>query len=80
MTRDEVVSAGLVTAFAALVTAHVALVAGLAARPPRWRALGALVVPVLAPWWGHRERMWARTHVWTVSAVAYGVLWWLSGR
>ncbi len=80
MTRDEVVSGGLVLAFASLVTAHLMLVAGLAARPPRWRALVALVVLPLAPLWGRRERMHVRVVAWTVSAALYVALLWLASR
>jgi hypothetical protein len=80
MSRDEAVSAGLVVAFASLVTVHVTLVAGLAARPPRWRALAALVLVPLAPFWGRAERMHARTVAWVVSAALYGVMLWLASR
>jgi hypothetical protein len=80
MSRDEAVSGGLVLAFALLVTAHVTLVAGLASRPPRWRAVAALVVLPLAPWWGRRERMHLRVVVWLASAAGYGALFWLASR
>ncbi len=80
MHRDDVIFMTLVIAFATLATAHLTLVAGLAARHPRWRALVALVVPPLAPWWGRAERMYARTVAWLVGAVAYGVLLWLASR
>jgi hypothetical protein len=58
-------------AFAALVTAHVRLLAGLVAEPPRVRALWALLCPPLAPFWAYRERLrgWAVT--WAVALVAY---------
>ncbi len=74
MTRDAVALALLVLAFATLVTVHVALVAGLAARAPRWRGAVALVVPPLAPWWGWRTRMRARTVLWIVAAAIYVAL------
>jgi hypothetical protein len=80
MTRDEVVSIALVLAFAALVTAHVGIVAGLARRPPRWRALVALVAAPLAPWWARQERMHARAVAWVVATAAYGVLLWIASR
>jgi hypothetical protein len=73
MSRDELVAGALLLAFALVVTAHVTLIAGLAARPPRWRALVALVVPPLAPWWGWSV-LRRRSLLWVVSAVAYGVL------
>jgi hypothetical protein len=73
MTRDAIVLLVLVAAFATLVTAHVTLALGLARRPPRWRALAALVAAPLAPWWGWRERMRVRAVVWVAAAVVYAV-------
>lgn len=58
-------------AFGALITAHVVLVAGLATRPPRWRALLALCVPPLAPYWGFEARRYAWSAVWIAAAVIY---------
>jgi hypothetical protein len=80
MTRDEWVTLVLVVAFAALVTAHVALVAGLFARRPRWRAAAAALVPPLAPAWGMRAGMAGRAVAWVVSALAYVVARWLASR
>jgi len=80
MTGDEVVVAALVLAFATLVTAHVALVAGLASRRPWWRAPVALIAAPLAPYWGHKERMHARAAVWVAGALAYGILRLIAGR
>ena len=80
MTRDEWLTVTLVASFAALVTAHVALVAGLLARQPRWRALVAAIVPPLAPAWGLRGGMPGRTGLWVTSALAYGVVRWLASR
>lgn len=74
MTRDAVALALLVLAFATLVTVHVTLAAGLAARTPRWRGAVALLVPPLAPWWGWRTRLRARTVVWIVAAAIYVAL------
>ena len=55
-----------------LVTAHVALVALLAGRSPRWRAAVALVVPPLAIVWGRgSSRRWCV--VWLVAAALYVV-------
>jgi hypothetical protein len=79
MSRDEAVSVALVVAFASWVTAHVSLSAGLAAQPPRWRALVALVLPPLAPVWG-RGRMRVRVSIWVASAVLYLGLLWLARR
>jgi hypothetical protein len=74
MTRDAIVFAGLVVAFAVLVTAHVTLSFALARRPPRWRGLAALIVAPLAPWWAFRERMRVRGVLWVAAAVAYATL------
>jgi hypothetical protein len=71
--RDTVILVVLVVAFATLLTVHVLLALGLARRPPRWRALVALVVAPLAPWWGWREGMRVRGVLWVASAVAYAV-------
>ncbi|MDP9037149.1 MAG: hypothetical protein M3O50_20310 [Myxococcota bacterium] len=71
MKRDGLVLAVLLVAFASLVTAHVALVLGLARRPPRWRALLAFVVAPLAPAWGWREKMRVRGAIWIVAALVY---------
>ena len=60
-------------AFAALVTAHVRLLFGLAARPPRLRALWALLVPVLAPFWGYREKFRGWATAWAIALVAYAI-------
>jgi hypothetical protein len=73
MTRDELVAGALVVSFAVVVTTHVLLVVGLAGRTPRWRALIALVVPPLAPYWGWHG-LQRRAVVWIASAVAYAVL------
>lgn len=80
MSRDEALFGGVVLSFAVLVVAHLALVVGLAARRPRWRALAALVIIPLAPYWGRAERMHARVVVWIASALAYGGSLWLASR
>ena len=69
--RDAIVVAALIAAFAALVTAHVLIVGGLARRRPRARALAALVVFPLAPVLAFRERMRVRAVLWIVFAAAY---------
>jgi hypothetical protein len=58
-------------AFAALVTAHVALGVELARRGPHWRAALAILAFPLAPWWGWRHRMRIRSVAWVVAAVVY---------
>lgn len=70
---DAVVVGALVASFALLVTTHVAIVAGLLARSPRWRAPLALVVAPLAPFWAMQERMRVRGWVWVACVVAYAV-------
>lgn len=71
--KDGVVYVTLLVAFATTVTAHVAIVVGLAFRSPRWRALAALVVPPLAPWWAHREKMRVRSIAWIAGLVSYAL-------
>ncbi len=56
-----------------LVTSHVALAALLVARRPRWRALLALVVPPLAPYWGWTEGLKIWSVLWLFSATLYAV-------
>ena len=69
--KDILLVAGLVLAFAILITAHVTIAFGLARRHPRWRAPVALVVAPLAPWFAWRERMRVRATIWMVALVAY---------
>jgi hypothetical protein len=71
---NEKLVLALLAAFATLATAHVALVWGLAWRPPRWRALLALPLAPLAPYWGFREGMRFRSAIWLLSAATYIVL------
>ena len=61
----------LAVAFGVLVTAHVALLFTLAFRTPRWRALVALLVPPLAPYWGWQERRHIASSVWLFGSIAY---------
>jgi hypothetical protein len=67
-------------AFAALVTAHVRLLCGLAVRPPRLRALWALFVPPLAPFWAYREKLRGWATVWAVALVTYALALLLASR
>jgi len=60
-------------ALALLVTAHVALVASLARRAPRWRAAVALVVPPLAVVWGNHEKFRKWCAVWLAALALYVV-------
>jgi len=69
--KDMIIVGVCVVAFAFLVTVHVWIVAGLARRPPRWRALAGLVVPPLALWFALQERMRRRATLWIGFAVVY---------
>ncbi|MBI5535128.1 MAG: hypothetical protein HY898_20545 [Deltaproteobacteria bacterium] len=73
MMRDAALVLALVVLFATSVTAHVAIVAGLAVRPPRWRAAAAFALPLLAPIFAFSERMKVRGVIWCVAVVAYGI-------
>lgn len=58
--------------------AHVAIAIGLArsrkgADPLRGRALVALLVPPLAPWWGWQAGLRARTIVWGAALALYAI-------
>jgi hypothetical protein len=72
--RDEAIVAGLVVAFAGLVTSHIALVYGFLWRPPRWRAPVTLLVVPLAPYWGYRCGMRRRAIAWVSCAMTYAIL------
>jgi hypothetical protein len=72
--RDAILISGLVLASATLATIHVAIVLGLALRDPRWRAIVALVVPPLAPYWALRGDMHLRGLLWIGSVLLYTAL------
>jgi hypothetical protein len=63
----------LAVALVVFVAAHLALVVGLARRRPWWRAVVALAAPPLAPWWGWREGMRARTIAWGAALAFYAI-------
>ena len=71
MTGDAFLVFAIVASFAAHVTAHVALAVGLLLRKPRARGVVALLLPPLALYFGIREKMWARSILWTAALVAY---------
>jgi hypothetical protein len=73
LTVDAAIVGTLVGAFGLLVTAHVALCAALLWRQPRWRALAALCLPPLAPYWGYKEGWRAGSLVWVAAFCAYAV-------
>ena len=71
MLKEEILLLGLLVSFAAFVTAHLALVVGIARRRPAWQALVALAAVPIAPYWGIRAGLLVRSMTWLVSAVAY---------
>ena len=71
--RGEGMGVALAVALAVFFGAHVALVAGLARRHSWKMALSALVVAPLAPFWGWRRGMRARTIAWLSARVVYAL-------
>lgn len=71
--KDMIVVAALVVSFALFLTAHVAIVYGLAWRAPRWRSPVAFFVAPAAPYWAWREKMRIRCSVWVGALVVYGI-------
>ncbi|APR86564.1 Hypothetical protein A7982_11913 [Minicystis rosea] len=69
--KDALVTLGLLLGFAGLVTVHVAILFGLLSRRRSGRALGALIVPPLAPYWAFTSDMRGRAVLWIVCAVVY---------
>ncbi|MGH7270424.1 MAG: hypothetical protein ACREJ3_08330 [Polyangiaceae bacterium] len=74
--------AWLVASFATFITAHVTLVVGLAVRGPRRfsRSALALIVLPLAPYWGMRAGMGARSALWVLGACGYAISRRLAGH
>ncbi len=70
--KETLLGAWLALALVAQIGAHVAIVAGLAQRHPRWRALAALLIPPLAPLWGW-NKMPRRARLWALAFAAYAV-------
>jgi hypothetical protein len=64
----------MVLACAAMLTAHVAIVIGLAKHIPRYRALVAVVAPPLGAYWAIRAKQHVRGGVWIIATTAYLVL------
>ena len=63
----------LALALLSFVSAHLALVVGLALRAPRWHAAVALLVAPLAPFWGLRAGMRRLALAWLVSLGLYAL-------
>lgn len=63
----------LAVALAVFFGAHIALVAGLAQRHSWTMALSALVVAPLAPFWGWKRGMRARTIAWLSALGVYAL-------
>ena len=72
--KDMFLVGGLILASTTMATIHVAIVLGLAVLDPRWRAVVALLVPPLAPYWALQNRMFTRGVVWIGSGVLYTAL------
>ena len=63
----------LAVALLTFAGAHVSLVVGLARRHAWTRAVPALFVPPLAPWWGWEQGMRRRAIVWGVAVGLYAL-------
>ena len=69
--RDPIVVLIAIASCALVLIAHVSIIAALATRHPRWRAVAAFVVPPLAPYWAMREKLRGRAITWIASAIVY---------
>ena len=58
-------------AFALMMTAQVAILAGMVRRKQWWRALSGLLMPPLSLYWAHREGMRVRGIVWLAASIVY---------
>jgi len=61
----------LVSSFAILCSAHVALALGLTRKKPRWKGALALLLPPLAPYWGYGAKMHLRAVLWVTAFCVY---------
>ena len=68
---NAVVTAALLGSFAALLTAHVASVFGIAKQKAYAQAAGAFAIPPLAPFFAFKRGMPVRAVMWCVFAVVY---------
>jgi hypothetical protein len=69
----NVIAALVATDLAVFAGAHVTLLGSLALRAPRYRAIVALVVPPLAPYWAWRDGLKVRVYVWAATLTVYGI-------
>ncbi|MEO7113139.1 MAG: hypothetical protein ABI183_22060 [Polyangiaceae bacterium] len=69
--RDLIIVITAIVSCALLITAQISIIAALAVRPPRWRALAVIAFPPLAPYWAFREKLRGRAITWLLSAVIY---------
>lgn len=67
---------GLSLGLALLITSHVSTAYGLLWRPRQWRALVALLLPVMVPVWAFQERMFARGVGFVLGATLYALCAW----
>jgi len=63
----------IASALAVFVAAHVVLVAGLARQRAWGRAVAALLVPPLAPWWGYGAGLRVATIAWCAALALYAL-------
>jgi hypothetical protein len=71
--RDLIVVIVAIVSCALLITAQISIIAALAVRPPRWRAIVVIAFPPLAPYWAFHEKLRGRAITWLLSAVVYVV-------
>lgn len=77
---DLIALGALVTAFASLVTVHLALAYRLARLGPPWKGFLALMLPPLAPIWGILANLRLLPILWMLSATGYIVALGIAGR
>lgn len=71
--RDLILVIAVAAAFAVLVTAQLAILAGLVRRKLLWKALAGLILPPLAVYWAWAEGMRGRATAFVVGAILYGI-------
>lgn len=79
-THDAALTIGLIGTFAVLVAVHVINVFGIARKRRFGEALGALVIPPLAPYFAFTQGMPVRAIAWIASAALYAVAFLLNYR